>query len=280
VLRDLREGVAYLPHLLAVAICVASCSIGQRITWRRTWREQDPTAFVQRSRKWPAWMPRIAGAVDVEWYGLRDRGEVLFFRSMEGVGEVWEEVFSRMQGAGFRMGMQRGNGWRRTFSACKPDCDTRRYYGMVTTSYSEGTHAVVRSSLPPANAPALAGECTEITVTTDLVQDAQLLYRTLLDLDLDRDGVLDPMVPRVLEDRNRDGRASREETVWDLYVMRGECGHFVGRIPDQPRADHFLPVGEHGLIDLVVVRRVEERHVTERYAFDGQRYVLAEQSPR
>jgi len=266
--------------LLAGTICLESCAIGQRITWRRTWTGQDPNAFVERSRKWPAWMPRISGALDVEWYRLHDRGEVLFFRSMEGVGEVFEQVFSSMQDGGFRMGAQRGNGWRRTFSACKPDCDTRRYYGVVTSSFVEGTHAVVRSSVPPESAPVLAGACTEITVTTDLVQDAQLLYRTLLDLDLDRDGVLDPMVPRVLEDRNGDGRASREETVWDLFVMRGDCGHFVGTLPDQPRADHFFPVGEHGLIDLVVVRRVQDKHVTERYTFDGQRYVLAEQSPR
>jgi hypothetical protein len=227
-------------------------------------------------------MPGIAGTVDVESYRLRFDGEVLFFRSMRGVGEVWSELFVGMQKAGFRMGVQRGNGWRRTFAACKPDCDSRRYYGVVTSSLGEGTHAVIRSIAPLEfeRAPVLSGACTEVAVTTDLVQDAQLLYRQLLDIDLDRDGVLDPMVPRAVADRDGDGRASREETVWDLFVMRGGCGHFVGTIPDQPSADHFFPVGPKGLIDLVVVRRVRDKHVTERYAFDGQRYVVAEQSVR
>jgi hypothetical protein len=90
--------------------------------------------------------------------------------------------------------------------------------------------------------------------------------------DLDGDAVLDAMVPSL------GATSCPDEATWDVYIVRGTCGHHVGTVgPGQvtPR-----PTRHHGLADLVTTHRVsktvkgqpEIQTATTTYAMKRGRY--------
>jgi hypothetical protein len=87
-----------------------------------------------------------------------------------------------------------------------------------------------------------------------------------LRLDLDADGVLDVLVPVPAPARPKE--ACPEDTVWDLYLVRGSCGHLAGRIEGAPQGP---PTG--ALLSTVIAPSDgHEGAVTVLYRFDGQHY--------
>jgi len=74
----------------------------------------------------------------------------------------------------------------------------------------------------------------------------QFALRTLRSYDLDGDGAMDALVPSLAPG------ACPHEVDYAVYVMRGECGHHVGRITGQPS----LTEERHGgFFDLRATRR-------------------------
>ena len=98
---------------------------------------------------------------------------------------------------------------------------------------------VVQSTAQEANPP---DDAMEPTVREDT-------FRTSRPLDVDGDGVMDTFVPMVPP-----GRCA-PEVDYAIYVMRGECGHHVGRVTGPTS----LGEGSHGgLRDLQTHRRWSE----------------------
>lgn len=112
---------------------------------------------------------------------------------------------------------------------------------------------------PPAPPVALPGNCVAVPSTPialmehrsahgydryqqkqlDFEKDFSWRFETLYDLDLDLDGTMDARVPIAV----RGDATCPTEIGWDLYVVRGPCGHFVGRVAGNPKGPDE-PMGE------------------------------------
>lgn len=97
-------------------------------------------------------------------------------------------------------------------------------------------------------------------------------------LDLDGDGTEDFVVF---------GGAERWQRDWWLYVRRGECGYFVGKIAssEEPRT---LATGSRGLRDLHTAsdecplafpKGLPDRYCETVWRFDGRKYVRIRETP-
>jgi hypothetical protein len=128
-----------------------------------------------------------------------------------------------------------------------------------------------------ADKVALPGDCVapspppnaDGTAATENLQDASV--------DLDGDGTKDVFV----RGSECDGRMN---CTYNVYVMRGSCGHLVGFGPDDAYSGGFeaLPATHAGLHDLETHVLGMHEFVTDRLVFDGHRYSVAEEtsSPR
>ncbi|MCB9592994.1 MAG: hypothetical protein H6719_09705 [Sandaracinaceae bacterium] len=146
------------------------------------------------------------------------------------------------------------------------------------------------SAPTPASPPmALPGPCVavpeepfEILVTWmhGPTGPERVLYslESLRDRDLDGDGVPDVLVPQPRARRPETGCPT--EVAWDLYVMRGACGHHLGRI-EGALHEEVEGSASNGLDDLHT--RIDPMTgfggpIDLRYAFDGSEYREVERS--
>ncbi len=89
---------------------------------------------------------------------------------------------------------------------------------------------------------------------------SNILHETHTTIDLDGDGVQDKMVP-VVKLRGKGRTHCPGDTRWELWVMRGECGHKVGTVV----GEHLVwetwkaPFGPGGLKDLTTTTRSEPK---------------------
>jgi hypothetical protein len=159
----------------------------------------------------------------------------------------------------------------------------RYFASMARGRSSDGVVGVLREA---ARVPVrLTGPCVaipEITFRTRVTQwvsprrQADFSFSTDRSRDLDRDGIADALVPLP---RAREPQTScPDETRWEVYLVRGSCGHSVGIIEGEAR-DLETSSTSHGVFDLsarITPRALTQGPVSLRYAFDGQRYVEVE----
>ena len=158
----------------------------------------------------------------------------------------------------------------------------------------------------PTTTAALPGPCVEIpqaswvwTVTSQGVDQEGEFHSSTRDhglsthrgLDLDVDGIGDAAVPVI--DHGSTAADCPEDVAWDLYVVRGDCGHLVGRVVgrqfalDQWRA----PVGPGGLQSVTTLTETTARtdpprgvpiHTTVRrtHHFTGSTYIAGDTTRR
>jgi hypothetical protein len=264
---------------LALLLSCDGCLVVRRIQLHREWYEQDPTRFVARRHRWLAEVPAMDGAFDVERYELARGGAMLTYRSNQPFDTAWTTLFDGLLDAGWNIVDNRGSFRRRALTACWPDCDTRRYYVVAIRGLGDDVRVVVRAMGPQefAKPVPLEGPCVEPPYAR-AVEAAPARYAPVFDFDLDRDGRLDLLVPRVDEDA-KPVPGERMPMLWDVYVTRGACGVMVATLPDVPADDVASPTSEGGLIDLAVRRRVtvdgQPKRVLELHRFAGGRYVAS-----
>lgn len=103
-------------------------------------------------------------------------------------------------------------------------------------------------------------------------------------VDLDGDGVLEAFVPVA-----RWGKGPRQvadcpdDLRWDVWIVRGQCGHLVGRVEGEtPAHDTWkTPIGPSGLRELVMESEQSSHterlprldHFARRHRFNGKGYV-------
>jgi len=265
--------------LVALAAWVTfSCGNAHRPSPRDRWEVTNPGNVVHRNRRWPSRLPRIPGAFDIEHYGLGSGGTLLVFRHGEALEDVWVELLRATSDAGWRYIDDRSSGRTRTLSACSPDCATRRFYIVARKRGIDGVTVIVREvalsefvspSFASANSWSLPLEpkCDLVQWLADQPLGESARHAPIIDIDLDRDGRLDVLLPT-------NGFHGVE---WEAFVLRGSCAHEVGRLPGKPRADHASAVGPNGLLDLSVSVRMGEvdrpTHVEKTLRYDGGRFV-------
>lgn len=241
---------------------------------------------------WPAGIPQPEGALAQHVAEGEAEGHVKVRVRPEGeldaVWKTWLPSFSGLKVLG--TGDVEGGHWR-TFelaSGMRLRVELwREYSGRLVADFER---------VPKPRDVALPGECVVPEErgfrwwvhSSGVGHDGELHHgsqehvrRTQRMADLDADGIRDVAVPVV---ELADGRKAYcpEDVRWRLYVMRGECGHFVGEVRGAwITLDTWKrKPGRRGLRPLELEeRRVEHRTripdsvtVTRPYRFDGKRY--------
>ena len=213
---------------------------------------------------------------------------MLFFRHSLSLEAAWRDVLTSLEADGWSLNEGSGSGRIFNVSACRPDCDTLRLYAVAREE--SGTSTITLRVIEPGEFDRrvrLPGRCEGVTLDPVDPQSRLAAYMPVHMVDLDRDGRLDVFLPRPREQTQKlpiptegDLPASLPgvEVQWDAYVMRGECGHFVGTFDGLPEEEHFAPPGRKGLVDLrAPVFEVgdddEVRRIKRAFWFDGDAYV-------
>lgn len=192
---------------------------------------------------------------------------------------IWSRWIAAVRAAGGTVENERsGTDWA-SATVCARDCGASpRHLATITTD------SWIRFTLRPAapRAPQPPGAC--VPVPSDAWNICfevgsgraycSFPYGTRWDVDVDRDGAPDALVPRPAG--RRPELTCPDEVEWDVYVSRGACGHHVGRLRGGLDRWHQLTAEiSHGLVVLttgIEPRGPSDEGVTLRNAFDGVRY--------
>ncbi|MBV1858306.1 MAG: hypothetical protein KUG77_07830, partial [Nannocystaceae bacterium] len=164
--------------------------------------------------RWPAHVPGVQAA-SREQLLLPGGALVLFFRHTGPFESAFSGLVSDLTTGGWQILDSKGSLYSQSISGCGVSCDEVRFYA-VTRRMGPISETLLRVSGPSENRPQveLEGVCVSVPLAKRKLDPASR-YGPVFDVDLDRDGRLDGYVPRF------DGAA----VVWDVYVMRGSCGH-------------------------------------------------------
>ncbi|EDM80763.1 hypothetical protein PPSIR1_12808 [Plesiocystis pacifica SIR-1] len=255
--------------------------------------EPDPSPNPPESEPpatWPAAVPTPEGfTLEGEASGALDPVTFMLHRPF---AETWASWRPRLEEAGVALEAVDESGGAITASLCLDPCAEGDRHALWLSAYGE---QATRGALIPslARAPVeLPGDCTPIDTRAfsiiehrsghgyndyserrvDVEQDYRWSFGPRPELDLDRDGFFDLMVPT-----RADASTCPTEVQWDLWVTRGACGHFVGHIQGDP-ANLWRPPPVRMVGGLVALptredpRGPHEGALDFVYEFDGARY--------
>ncbi len=255
--------------------------------------EVEATTLPIGQGEWPEGVPTPA---KIYWVtAARSELDPTRFGAKAPLGEAWPRWAEALRTDGKLVSAdENASGVRAEYC---PDADCSARYTIVLDAWGE---TEVRGVIQPllTRAPIdLPGKCVTPRDTRfsfiehrsghgfddylqqqiDIEQDYRWSFEPIAGPDLDLDGQLDLMVP--IDEGPKD-RSCQEDIRWQLYVMRGDCGVFVGEIEGRPGDERRGPPlsMEGGLVRLFSIRSGggPERGDTHLvYTFDGQRYVEA-----